>query len=447
MAPRHFSTQVGRGGTRFRLYAQPPVLAAFRDPITVELSPPARSLGVGPHDDRMCVIQPLDKPESYGDLLVRMRDGRPTLPPWRGAVAKPARPGPDGSFDHLHPQDPTFAQAHAFACVRLALDVWEGYLGGPLPWHFASGPRWLEIGLLGPGYDNGEVGWGWLELGYDRAVDRARQPYALNLDVIAHEVGHLIVYSVLGQPGRSALGAEYLGFQETAADLVALLAAAHLDPVVDQVMARTRGNLYVANELSRLGEMSSTAQIRIASNSTRMSEFVHGWSAEHDLSEPLTGAMFDLLLDIFQANLLERRLIPRSLADLIDEAGHLRAFAPVIQAEFDHWYPRAPAEFKDAFAAARDRLGAYFADVLTILRQGSITFVAVRDALAAADRRWGGAFGPAIAANFRWRQIGMLEIGPFLGSRRLLDAGLRFGLHRCAKREMGAFSNQQRVSA
>ena len=56
MARGRFSTEVGRGGTRFRLYPQPPVLAGYREPITVELSPPAGSLGVGPHDDRMCVI-------------------------------------------------------------------------------------------------------------------------------------------------------------------------------------------------------------------------------------------------------------------------------------------------------------------------------------------------------------------------------------------------------
>jgi hypothetical protein len=429
-------------GTRFRLFAQPPLLAAYREPVTVHLSPPPGSLWPGPSDARMCVIEPLGKPASYGDLLVH--SGRGPLPPWQGPVAEPARPGPDGSFDHLAPEHPAFAQAHAYACVRLALDVWEGYLGRRVPWHFArnQGRSWLEIGLLGEGYDNGEVGWGWLELGHDRSPDRPPHPFALNLDVIAHEVGHLIVYGIVGQPREEATSAEYAGFHESAADLVALLVAAHLEPVLDQVLERTRGNLYGANELNRLGELSSTTQIRVASNSTRMSEFVLGWSDEHDLSEPLTGAVFDLLLDIYQANLVERRLIPPSLAAMVGEVGHLRAFTPMIQAEFDRWYPRAPEQFRVAFADARDRLGACFAHVLVRLPRERMTYVAVREALLEADRRLGGRFAAAIAENFAWREIGRAPIGPYVGSRRAAAAGVRFGVHRCAKREMGAWRGQ-----
>ena len=47
----------------------------------------------------------------------------------------------------------------------LALDVWEDYLGRASALAFRAQRSWLEIGLLGQAYDNGEVGWGWLELG------------------------------------------------------------------------------------------------------------------------------------------------------------------------------------------------------------------------------------------------------------------------------------------
>jgi hypothetical protein len=217
---------------------------------------------------------------------------------------------------------------------------------------------------------------------------------------------------------------------------VALIVAAHLEPVIEQVMARARGNLFGANELNRLGELSSTAQIRIASNSVTMSEFALGWSDEHDLSEPLTGAVFDLLLDIYQTNLVERGLIPRSLAEFSDELGHHRAYAPMIQAEFDRWYPRAPQEFRLALAHARDRLGGLLAQVLLRLNRNEVDYVTVRDALVEADRQSGGSFGATISANFAWRRIGTVAVGPFLGSPRVAAAGMRFGLHRCAKREM-----------
>ena len=217
--------------------------------------------------------------------------------------------------------------------------------------------------------------------------------------------------------------------------------------MVDQVIERARGNLYGANELNRLAELSSTTQIRIASNDTRMSEFVLGWSDEHDLAEPLTGAVFDLLLDLYQAGLVERGLIPVGLAALSDARGHLRAYAPIIQAEYDRWYPQAPQEFRQAFADARDRLGGWLAHVLQRLRRVEVTYVAVAQALLEADRLTGGGFAQRIEANFAWREIGMVPLGPFLGSRRLAGAATRFGLHSCARREIGAFRIPTQKSA
>ena len=430
-----------RGGTRFRIYPQAPFAATWGKPMEIELSPPAGSLGEGPHDGRMCVIQPEGKNWSYGELILRDAPARAPLPPWRGPCAAPARPGPDGGFAHLEPEDPAFDQAHAYACVRLALDVWEGYLGRVVPWHF--GRHLLEIGLLGQTYRNGEVGWGWLELGWDLSPDRPPHAFARNLDVIAHEVGHLIVYGTVGEPAPDRMGAEYAGFQESFADLAALLVAAHLDPVVDQVMQRSRGNLYGANELNRLGELSSTTQIRIASNATKMSEFTLGWVDEHDLSEPLTGAVFDLLLDIYQAHLVERGLIPRALAELADERAHLRAFALTIQAEYDRWYPRAPEEFRNAFCDARDLLGGWLAHMLFRLRPDQLTYVAVRDLLLEADGLQQAGFAARIRACFSWRGIGAVRLGPFLGSKRLARVGMGIGLHRCANRQIGG---AQRIS-
>jgi hypothetical protein len=314
-----------------------------------------------------------------------------------------------------------------------------------VPWYF--GRRLLEIGLLGEAYDNGEVGRGWLELGHDVSPDRPPHAFALNLDVIAHEVGHLIVYGIVGEPDPARAGPEYDGFHEAFGDLSALLVAAQLAPVIDQVIERTRGNLRGVNELNRLAELSSTTEIRIASNDTRMSEFALGWSDAHDLAEPLTGAVFDLLLDLYQVGLVDRGLIPPSLAELCDARGHLRAFAPLIQAEYDRWYSRAPQEFSRAFADARDRLGDWLAHVLRRLHPNEVTYVAVAQALLEADRSAGGRFGPQIEANFAWREIGMVPLGPFLGLRALTRIGRRFGLHQCAKRGIDAFRSPSYKSA
>ena len=146
-------------GTRFRLFPQSPALAAFREPMTIELSPPCGSLEVGPRDHRMCVIEPVGKPTSYGELLLAGERGPGVLPPWRGPVLTPARPNRAGHFDEIPVDDPTFPLAHAYAAVRLALDVWEGYLRCRIPWHFAAEQAWLEIALV-RAYDNAEFGLG-----------------------------------------------------------------------------------------------------------------------------------------------------------------------------------------------------------------------------------------------------------------------------------------------
>ena len=419
-------------GTRFRVFAQAPALAAYREPVTIELSPPRGSVEVGPSDRRMCVIEPVGKRTSYGELILQGMRGPGALPPWRGPVLEPARPGPSGHFDHIPQDHPTFPLAHAYAAVRLALDVCEGYLGRPVRWHFAAVQAWLEIALL-PTYDNAESGYGWLELGADLGQGRSQQPYATNLDVIAHEVGHLIVHSVVGLARDQAPG-ELSGFHEAAADFVALLVSARLDPVIDQVLRATRGNLYVANELNRLGELSDSTQIRLASNGVKMSEFALGWSNEHDLSEPLAGALFDLLVDVYEAALVERGLIPRSLADRVAEVGHLRAFAPMLQAEFNQYYPRDPLGFRAAFLDARDRVGFYFAHALAALTPDGLTYSEVERALLQADAVIGGGrFAGEIRDNFAWREIGRVPHGPERGGLPGTKPQ-RLGPPRCAQR-------------
>ena len=115
-------------------------------------------------------------------------------------------------------------------------------------------------------------------------------PYALNFDVMAHELGHLIIYSTIGVPSPSAERGEYYGFQESAADTTALIAALHFESLITHLLEETHGNLYVFNELDRFAELSPHDEIRLASNDVKLSQFTAGWDDEHKLSQPLTGA-------------------------------------------------------------------------------------------------------------------------------------------------------------
>ena len=159
-----------------------------------------------------------------------------------------------------------------------------------------------------------------MELG-SQVADGKRQLFSLNFDIIAHEMGHLILYSQIGLPDLDALQGEFFGFHESGADLVALITVLHFNSVVDHLLESTRGNLYTFNELNRFAELSPNQQIRIAGNATKMSAFAAGWTDEHDLSEPLTGAFFDLFVDLFHDNLVQWGVISTEVEGLMDRAG------------------------------------------------------------------------------------------------------------------------------
>jgi hypothetical protein len=285
------------GGTRFLLYPQAPWRPGYARPETVALKPRPGVVRQGPADRRIYTIAAAGKRYPYGVNATPYGSSWLYLPPWDGPIAAPARPDRRGHFDHLRPTDPEFELAHAYGCVRFALEVWERYLGRPVAWHFAADRPRLEIGLL-PSLANASAGYGYIEVGTMTSAAGATSPLGLNFDVLAHELGHLIVFALLGTPPLEAVEDDWFGMQESLADLVALIACTHFDSVLVRLLASTRGNLYAPNELNAFAELDTVDRIRDASNPRRLREFAAGWDDEHDLSEPLTGAVFDTWVDL-----------------------------------------------------------------------------------------------------------------------------------------------------
>lgn len=436
-----------RGGTRFRLFPQPPFLEHYRTPVTVRLSPRAGTVGPGPADERMYVVAPEGKRRPYG--IVQGPRGTPFLylPPWDGPIEPAAAPGPRGHFDWIEADTPAFASAHAYGCVRWTLDVWEKYLGMNIPWHFRHGYDALEISLY-PGFDNAYAGYGFLEIGDDFESAEPRT-FAVNFDVVAHETGHLIIYALLGVPDPETRTPEFEGFHESAADLVALMAAAQFQPVLDELFATTRGNLYALNELNRIAELSEQKQIRLACNDVKMSAFRNSWE-EHELSLPLTGAVFDILCDIYHRLLVERGLIGRALDRLVSDEDRLRRNEMPIQAGFDTAFAADPAGFRESFVEAREWLGVYLAETWRRLPAERFSYTRVAQVLLDVDRELGsGRYQQAIDSSFRWREIGAVAVGPLrlesggvghLRSARTIVPGRSRDLPRMSFRERWALA-------
>jgi hypothetical protein len=400
-------------GTRFRLFPQPPFLTGVREPEIVQVSSPAGSVGPGPSDHRMYVIDPLSGKPPYGINYGPYGSPYALFPPWNGAVAAPVMPDGAGHFDYLKPGRPEFEAAHVFGCIRFVLDVWEGYFGRRIPWHFEQDLERLEIVLL-PNYDNAHAGYGFLELG-SYFISGNPLPFTLNFDIIAHELGHLIILSEVGVPNLETIHGEYFGFHEALADLVACIACAHFHSVVDHLLEQTAGNLYVLNRLNRIGELSDNQQIRIASNGVPLSAFADGWSDEHDLSLPLSGAVFDILVDIFHELLVERRLITSEMEHLADVVERRPEYERLIQALFDQTFSANPDGFRQALLDARDTTGVCLAAALTRLSPHHLNYHDVAAVLLEVDQDLNhGRYQRLIRRDFELRGIGRVAVGPRL---------------------------------
>jgi hypothetical protein len=399
---RHFARVAERErGTRFRLYPQPPVLESIQGPETVWIAQPPGSIGPGPSDDRMYVVDAIGK-DQYYDF--------PFLPPWRGARNPPVQPGPDGHFDHLQPGTRDFMAAHMYGTLRFVLDVWERYFGGTIPWHFGADYPQLELVPL-LDWNNAHSGYGFIETGFARPGQRDPLPFALNFDVLAHELGHTFIYSLLGTPPEGKVSAEYLAFHESAADTVAMIAVLDFDSVVDRLLQRTRGNIYLSNELNRIGELSETEQIRIASQSLTLADVPDrrtpiarlSQPQRHVMSQPLTGAVFDILVEVFQELLVQDGLISRQLDDLSREESSPQA--QLVQAEFDRAYGGRHEEFKRVLLDARDYVGRLLATAWKTL-SWDLSYGTLAQALLSADRQIAAGAGRRIILDsLLWRGI------------------------------------------
>lgn len=369
-------------GTRFRLFPQPPLLRGFETPETVWVSTPPAALGPGPADERMYVA----------DAVVKTPYEFPDLPPFTGEIHPPASAAEDGHFDHLEPGTHQFEAAHMYGTLRWVMDIWEAYLQHPIDWHFGADYERMEL-VPYVDWNNAQSGYGFIETGYRLDDAGCKFPMNLNFDVLAHEFGHILLYSEVGLPQPGTAGASFYAFHESASDLVGIIALLHFDTIVDLLLTRTSGDLYPRNVLNRVGEVSPTRQIRMASNNLRLEDLppldtpIEQLSnkARHDLSLPLTGAVFDLLVEIFQQILVDRSLIDEAL-DAASRRG-LKDAADLdrIDSAFEVAFAAAPDEFKHALVDARDTLGLYLARVWSGL-EPDLHFNDILQGLLDADR-------------------------------------------------------------
>jgi hypothetical protein len=391
--PVEHDSRIRDFGTRVRLYPQAPFLSGFAEPEVVWLSPPAGTVQAGPSDDRMYVADAVEKTTPYE---------YPYLPPYTGESFPPVEPGPEGHFDHYSVDSREFLAVHVYGSLRRVLDIFESYIGRRLPWQFSESYEKLELIPL-IAWENAQSGYGYMEFGHARDDAGAYQPYGLNFDIIAHELGHSLLFSAMGLPVEGHWSAEFGAFHESNADIVALLSVMHFDSVLDRLLHSARGNIYTLNEINRIGEVSESRQIRIASNSRKMSEVT---GEVHDLSRPMTGAIFDFIAYAYVEELGRRGLIAGDLREATLDADMRTENSEAIQADFDKAYVNRHFQFKAALMEARDIVGARLTAAWDRLSPTDLTYSGVATALIDIDEELSGErYQAELREIFHWREI------------------------------------------
>ena len=337
--------------TKFRIFLQPPYVPGFQHPVTVAIDTGDDQIKPGFADSLLYVLDAVNKPAYRAQAPHEYQPNRGR--PWRGSVNHTvARPNDEGHFDHLAPDDPAFPAASVYATARLALNFWnrifrEAGYDELTEWHHRAAdledkPEHLRsrLQLVPRSVSAGaRSGYGYIEIGRDNPGhsyqasdgDRPRIAYQRgamwqNFDVIAHEMGHAILFARVGFPASAAGKTdwfaipepEFLAFHELMADLMAILSLLDLPQAREFVLTR-RDGLDLAGGVGELQNLAAPGflPIRTALNQRtyRGNEAALENEHAHQNSMALTGAIFDTLRSVYEADLYRTAEPTRADAD------------------------------------------------------------------------------------------------------------------------------------
>jgi hypothetical protein len=267
------------------------------------------------------------------------------------------------------PGSDAFDAVHTYAVVRQTLTLYQRALatGGsaaPLPWAWNGAGNTEPLAVFPHGLPNV------INAFYSRAQKALKfgdfTPTGStthvftcrSFDIVSHETGHAVLdglkpqWLLAGQPPQTG------ALHESFGDLTAIfLTLSQLDQV-EAIIAQTKANLHDKTFLADLAEQFGLALgrpngLRNADNNLKLSEVSN---EVHDLSQVFTGAVYDILADVFRA---ERKPAVRDDAAVLYEAGqylcHLVLWAvidaPASGATYLHvankMHEKAKPEYKD----------------------------------------------------------------------------------------------------
>lgn len=210
------------------------------------------------------------------------------------------------ALDHTNTDCFEFHQQNVWATVQNTLDYFEGgfALGRRISWAFEGG-RLILVPHAGYGenayYDRDSKS---LQFYYFGDGDKSMIYTCLSSDIVNHEFAHAVLDGL--RPALfESVRAETAAFHEFVGDLTAILMALKNAKIRAYVLKAGGGDLSRESLLSAIAgqfgrAVNGTPYLRSALNRHTMKS-LEGNLEPHDLSEVLTGAMFDILRAILAA--------------------------------------------------------------------------------------------------------------------------------------------------
>jgi len=249
---------------------------------------------------------------------------------------------------------PTFSPesdcVHTFSVILQTLRMWQQTRGKNIPWAWNTGGNTTRITCNPRAFSGANAFYSRLgkslSFGFFIPQGSANQVFTCrSLDVVSHEAGHAVLDGI--KPGWLGTGnvAQTGALHEAFGDLTAVfMGLSHFDQV-DLVVAMSKANLHDKNFISAVAEQFGLSLVpprltglRNADNNLKLSQVSN---EVHALSQVFTGAIYDILADIFVHERIKQSGRKELTQILFEVAQHLRKLllaaiekAPAVGATF-----------------------------------------------------------------------------------------------------------------
>jgi hypothetical protein len=242
---------------------------------------------------------------------------------------------------------------HTFTVAHQALRMWEQSRGGArIPWAWNTGGNADRLTCRPRGFSGANAFYSrlgkTLSFGFFLPQNSPNEVFTCrSLDIVAHEAGHAILDGL--KPGWLGTGnvPQTGALHESFGDLTAIFVALSQFDQVDAFIAMSKANLHDKNFLSAVAEEFGAALVpprpsglRDADNDLKLSQV---GNQVHSLSQVFTGAIYDILSDIFVHERIRQSAVKDPTQILFEVARHLRGLlleaivaAPASGATFAH---------------------------------------------------------------------------------------------------------------